>query len=153
MGAFRNIDWSGRTRLGFHLRYSPIWVPHHDFVGLPNGNVLLVVKERKTAAEAITAGHLPASVPKTRVTCNRTALIEIKPTGKTTGEVVWEWHLWDHLIQDIGMRRKPTTAMWPRIQNAWTSISMLRPIDAPPRTGRISTRLRTTRSRIRSSSA
>ena len=28
------------------------------------------------------------------------ALVEIKPTGKTTGEVVWEWHMWDHPIQD-----------------------------------------------------
>jgi hypothetical protein len=27
-------------------------------------------------------------------------LIEVKPTGKTTGEIVWEWHVWDHLIQD-----------------------------------------------------
>ena len=26
--------------------------------------------------------------------------MEIQPTGKTTGKVVWEWHLWDHLIQD-----------------------------------------------------
>ena len=29
------------------------------------------------------------------------SLIEIKPVGKTGGEIVWEWHLWDHLIQDV----------------------------------------------------
>jgi hypothetical protein len=28
------------------------------------------------------------------------AILEVKPTGKTTGEIVWEWHVWDHLIQD-----------------------------------------------------
>ena len=33
-------------------------------------------------------------------------LIEVKPTGKTTGEIVWEWHLWDHLVQDHD-RSKP----------------------------------------------
>jgi hypothetical protein len=27
-------------------------------------------------------------------------IVEIKPTGKTTGEVVWEWHAWDHIVQD-----------------------------------------------------
>ena len=27
-------------------------------------------------------------------------IIEVKPTGTTTGEIVWEWHVWDHLIQD-----------------------------------------------------
>jgi hypothetical protein len=27
--------------------------------------------------------------------------LEIKPTGKTTGDIVWEWHAWDHLIQDV----------------------------------------------------
>jgi len=29
------------------------------------------------------------------------SLVEIQPTGKTTGAVVWEWHLWDHLVQDF----------------------------------------------------
>jgi hypothetical protein len=27
-------------------------------------------------------------------------LVEIQPTGMTTGEIVWEWRSWDHLIQD-----------------------------------------------------
>ena len=26
--------------------------------------------------------------------------MEIQPTGPTSGQVVWEWHMWDHLIQD-----------------------------------------------------
>jgi len=25
----------------------------------------------------------------------------VKPTGSTTGTVVWEWHIWDHMIQDF----------------------------------------------------
>ena len=28
------------------------------------------------------------------------SIIEIKKTGKTSGEIVWAWHLWDHLVQD-----------------------------------------------------
>ena len=27
-------------------------------------------------------------------------IIEVKPTGPTSGDIVWEWHAWDHLIQD-----------------------------------------------------
>src|SRR2546428_12721347 len=56
-------------------------------------------QEKKTAAEAIGAGRIPSSVDGTEVRPD--SLVEIKPTGKTTGEVVWEWHLWDHLIQDF----------------------------------------------------
>src|SRR6185369_16931991 len=27
--------------------------------------------------------------------------VEIKPTGQKTGDIVWEWRSWDHLIQDL----------------------------------------------------
>jgi hypothetical protein len=27
-------------------------------------------------------------------------IIEVEPTGPTSGNIVWEWHIWDHLIQD-----------------------------------------------------
>jgi len=33
-------------------------------------------------------------------------LVEIRPTGPKTGEIVWEWRSWDHLIQDRD-RTKP----------------------------------------------
>ena len=29
------------------------------------------------------------------------SILEVQPTGKTTGKIVWEWHAWDHLIQDF----------------------------------------------------
>ena len=28
------------------------------------------------------------------------ALLEVRPTGPNSGEVVWEWRLWDHLVQE-----------------------------------------------------
>jgi hypothetical protein len=28
-------------------------------------------------------------------------IAEIEPTSPTTGNIVWEWHLWDHLVQDF----------------------------------------------------
>jgi hypothetical protein len=72
-------------------------LPHHDITRLPNGNVLLIVWEKKSSKEALAAGRrLDLVGPFFLVDC----LIEVKPTGRTTGDVVWEWHVWDHLIQD-----------------------------------------------------
>jgi hypothetical protein len=57
------------------------------------------VWERKTPAEFLAAGLKPelAGTSDVLVDC----LIEVQPSGKTGGKIVWEWHLWDHLIQDI----------------------------------------------------
>ncbi len=69
---------------------------HHDVLMLPNGHVLLIAWERKTQAEAIAAGRVNVSSE-----IWPDALFEIEPVGATGGNVVWEWHLWDHLIQDV----------------------------------------------------
>src|SRR5688572_3608586 len=97
-GKMQEFDWNGELVWDFASGTATA-TQHHDFIRLPNGNVLLVVKERKTAAEAIAAGRIPSAVEGTEVQPD--SLIEIKPIGKTGGEVVWEWHLWDHLIQDV----------------------------------------------------
>jgi len=67
---------------------------HHDIEPLPNGNVLQIAWERKTAQEAIQAGlnHYAEIWPD--------HIIEVEKTGPTSGTIVWEWHAWDHLIQD-----------------------------------------------------
>ncbi|MBK9641765.1 MAG: aryl-sulfate sulfotransferase [Saprospiraceae bacterium] len=66
---------------------------HHDFCPLPNGNVLVIVYELKSAAESSAKGGPNASRYSEK-------LIELKPTGLSTAEIVWEWHLWDHLCQN-----------------------------------------------------
>ncbi|MHB1557575.1 MAG: aryl-sulfate sulfotransferase [Isosphaeraceae bacterium] len=96
-GRIQEFTWDGDVVWNFRF-YNPKQLPHHDMTRLPNGNVLLVVWDRKTAEEAIAAGRRPEMTGDRHFMPD--SLIEIKPTGKTTGEVVWEWHLWDHLIQD-----------------------------------------------------
>jgi hypothetical protein len=96
-GRVQDFTWDGEVAWDFTYS-SPTILPHHDFIRLPNGNVLLVVKDRKKAEQAIAAGRIPSSVEGTNVEAD--GLVEIRPNGKTGGEVVWEWYLWDHLIQD-----------------------------------------------------
>jgi len=72
---------------------------HHDVELLPNGNLLMIVREFKTPPEAHAAGRNPALLvggvfkPET--------IIEVQPTGPSSGVVVWEWKMFDHLIQDF----------------------------------------------------
>ena len=71
---------------------------HHDFLKLPNGNVLMIVSESKTAAEAIAAGANPAFVHRDELIIDK--LVEVRPIYPDAGAVVWQWSVWDHLVQD-----------------------------------------------------
>ena len=102
-GRVQEFDGDGQLLWDFTY-VSEKRLPHHDVTKLPNGNVLMIVWEKKTKEEAIAAGRRPDLVGNAGL--HPDYLIEVKPTGKTTGEIVWEWHLWDHLVQDHD-RSKP----------------------------------------------
>lgn len=70
-------------------------VQHHDIEPLPNGNVLLIAWERRTMEEAIEFGRVDIDDE-----IWPTLIVEVEPVGSSEGNIVWEWHLWDHLIQD-----------------------------------------------------
>jgi Spy/CpxP family protein refolding chaperone len=97
-GKIEEFTWDGQLAWDFKF-YNPKQLPHHDAIKMPNGNVLMIVWDKKTTQEALAAGRRPELVGDTHMCPD--SLVEIKPTGKTTGEVVWEWHLWDHLVQDF----------------------------------------------------
>jgi hypothetical protein len=87
--ANNNVVWD-------YLFSDSVRLQHHDVEPMPNGNVLLIAWERKTQAQAIAAGR--QSVPFGEVW--PTLIAELEPVGATGANIVWEWHLWDHLIQD-----------------------------------------------------
>jgi hypothetical protein len=96
-GRIQEFTWDGKL-VWDYLFHNQTQIRHHAITRLPNGNILMIVWERKTPQEAIAAGVKPALAGNTDMLVD--ALIEVKPTGKTGGKIVWEWRLWDHLIQD-----------------------------------------------------
>lgn len=71
---------------------------HHDIEPLPNGNLLLIAWETRTYEEAIQAGRKPDLLSSAGLWPD--VVLEIEPLPPNGGRIVWEWHLWDHLIQD-----------------------------------------------------
>ena len=70
---------------------------HHDYLRLPDGNVLLLLRSFKNKHELVAAGADPRFVPERMA---YTHVAEVVPTPPEGTEVVWEWSPWDHLIQD-----------------------------------------------------
>ncbi len=75
------------------------YLHHHDIEPLPNGNVLLIAWEGKTKDEALAAGRHPTLMEGEELWPDM--VVEIEPVLPDGGKVVWEWHVWDHLIQDV----------------------------------------------------
>jgi hypothetical protein len=87
--------WDPNSSRVWQYQYATSTVrSHHDIEPLPNGNVLLIAWELKTAAQAVQAGldHSAEIWPD--------HIVEIDPVGAAGGNIVWEWHAWNHLIQD-----------------------------------------------------
>tara|TARA_Y100001958_G_C21241987_1_gene570067 strand:- start:1185 stop:2453 length:1269 start_codon:yes stop_codon:yes gene_type:complete len=94
-GIFKKLSWSGDIIWTFSFYNSNV-NPHHDFVVIPNGNLLVLSWEKKSIMEAQMKGRVDISDELWSL-----AIFEINPIQNDSFNIVWEWHLWDHLIQDI----------------------------------------------------
>jgi hypothetical protein len=96
-GILQEVDWDGNVvwewRLGDEKR-----VLHHDIEPLPNGNVLALAWELKSREEALAAGRRADALPEQGLLSEW--VLEIEPVRPRGAKIVWEWRVWDHLVQD-----------------------------------------------------
>jgi hypothetical protein len=97
-GSIKKIAWDG-TLLWDYTVSDETKLAHHDVEPMPNGNILVIAWEYRSRADAIAAGRDPKTLADDALWPEM--ILEINPVGKTDGEVVWEWRLWDHLIQQF----------------------------------------------------
>lgn len=97
-GLLERFDWNNNKIWSYKLSDYDNCL-HHDFKVLKNGNILaLVWSEVRPLTKVVNLGRNP--------TLNTTwflteKVVEIQPLGKDSGKIIWEWDLFDHLIQDF----------------------------------------------------
>jgi len=96
-GGFQKIAYDSTVLWEYHYTRDSSFATH-DIVPLPNGDIIIIMQEIKSRAQAIQAGRDPNTVGSQFYP---NMLIQVHQTGPTSGEIVWEWHVWDHLIQDF----------------------------------------------------
>ncbi len=101
-GRLQKITWDNKILWDFEYANEKFHA-HHDFTVMPNGNILAIAWEARTMNEALAAGRKPIITPKAGLWPDK--IVEIQPQGERGGKIVWEWHIWDHLIQDYDSKK------------------------------------------------
>ena len=96
-GRVQRFTWDGELVWDFSFA-SEDHLLHHDVAVLPNGNLLALAWESKTVGESAQAGRRPEMTPEAGVWPDM--ILEFEPQPPGGGRIVWEWHMWDHTIQD-----------------------------------------------------
>ncbi len=96
-GRIELFNWEGDL-LWWHHYATTEYHQHHDIEPLPNGNILILAWDLRTAEEAVEAGRIPVSLSADGIWPER--IVEVEMVGTNEINVVWEWYVWDHLVQD-----------------------------------------------------
>lgn len=98
-GRVEMFDWDGNLIWDFTYEFDT-YILHNDIEPLPNGNILMSAWEIKTFDEAVATGVDPNLFLLVGDRLLIDYIIEVEPIFPSGGNIVWEWHVWDHLIQD-----------------------------------------------------
>ncbi len=99
-GIIEILDWDSNPVWSTSLSTDQ-YLSHHDVEVLPNGNILAIVWEAKTAEEALALGRTQVADDSLWAG----AVYEICRASSSNpcidGDTVWRWSVWDHIVQNI----------------------------------------------------
>lgn len=90
-------DWDNNLLWSYHVNGNGM-NQHHDIEPLPNGNILMVVADNYPVATMTAEGRDPSFTDNI---FKLDKIVEIEPVGANDANIVWEWKVIDHLIQDF----------------------------------------------------
>lgn len=97
-GIIQIVDWDNKVIWEYDGCSDGITCLHHDMEPLPNGNILVAAYVSYTVEEGATFGWQATGQSKLLID----KIYVIKPNmDNGTGEIVWEWFVADHTIQDV----------------------------------------------------
>jgi len=96
-GRLERYDWDDNLIWEYDFD-SPTERQHHDAVPMPNGNFLVLAWDLITLPQAKADG-LDTNLHNQEVWSEK--VVEIQPIGTDSAAIIWEWRLWDHIIQDF----------------------------------------------------
>lgn len=98
-GGLELVDWDNNTV--WHYEWNtPTALSHHDAVFMPNGNILLLTWELVYTDELIEMGRDPNEIAVEGFMWSE-KIVEIEPVGSNDINVIWQWEIKDHYIQDF----------------------------------------------------
>lgn len=95
-GILEKISWDGTVLWSYKIENDTL-CQHHDFFPMANGNILVVAWHKIPYSLALANGRY-VGLENTEFWSE--TVIELKPKGTNDAEIVWQWKLWDHIVQD-----------------------------------------------------
>lgn len=93
-GTVELVSWENET-LWTYVVDDSTQIQHHDIHFTPHGTVMMIIWQKKELDEIVANGFDTLSNPQRSILTDY--ILEVDPL---TDSIVWEWHAWDHLIQD-----------------------------------------------------
>lgn len=100
-GGVERYSWEGDLLWSFNYATNAVLL-HHDIELMPNGNILMIAWETISLQDAFAAGMDASLIADDVTEVWFDHVIEVNPD---TNEIVWEWHVFDHLVQDADASR------------------------------------------------